>query len=482
MAEVPLVNNQPRYGVIRWIGQLAELKNKLVAGLELEEEQSGCSDGTFKGKRYFECPPGRGFFVLLKYCRKDSRFELDSPMDTPGRSAKNFGSMDCPSIEGIIPPPPSLPEQSTGMMRGIQGHHNSCYLDSTLYSMFAFTTVFDTLLHRERQSSDLEDYDKVQKVLKEEIVNPLRRNGFVRADRVLRLRRLLDKLGSTSGLTDEEKDPEEFLNTLLHQVLKSESLLQLKSHGRCEESNYYQIITEKDEGIKLATVQTLIEQSFMAADLKLAEVPSCLILQMPRFGNKYKMYDIIFPNTTLDITDILDNVPRPCVLCGEQASTFECKECYEEKIFSIGITSFCRDCCKKVHSHPRRTSHKLTPIIVPREYSQYARRDGPLERYTMELFAVVCIQTSHYVAFVKCGQGPDAPWCFFDSMADRKGESNGYNIPAVRACPEASRWLLAKPDEIIGANRRGELPGNMKRLFGDAYMCMYQNFDTAMYK
>ena len=40
----------------------------------------------------------------------------------------------------------------------------------------------------------------------------------------------------------------------------------------------------------------------------------------------------------------------------------------------------------------------------------------------MELFAVVCIETSHYVSFVKCGPGPDAPWCFFDSMADRRGQ------------------------------------------------------------
>lgn len=40
----------------------------------------------------------------------------------------------------------------------------------------------------------------------------------------------------------------------------------------------------------------------------------------------------------------------------------------------------------------------------------------------MELFAVVCIETSHYVAFVKCGSGLDAPWCFFDSMADRRGK------------------------------------------------------------
>lgn len=43
-------------------------------------------------------------------------------------------------------------------------------------------------------------------------------------------------------------------------------------------------------------------------------------------------------------------------------------------------------------------------------------------RLFMELFAVICIETSHYVAFVKCGVGHEAPWCFFDSMADRKGE------------------------------------------------------------
>lgn len=45
-------------------------------------------------------------------------------------------------------------------------------------------------------------------------------------------------------------------------------------------------------------------------------------------------------------------------------------------------------------------------------------------RLYMELFAVVCIETSHYVSFVKSGPGQDAPWCFFDSMADRKGLTN----------------------------------------------------------
>lgn len=45
----------------------------------------------------------------------------------------------------------------------------------------------------------------------------------------------------------------------------------------------------------------------------------------------------------------------------------------------------------------------------------------PVPRLYMELFAVVCIETSHYVTFVKAGSGHNVPWCFFDSMADRKG-------------------------------------------------------------
>lgn len=58
-------------------------------------------------------------------------------------------------------------------------------------------------------------------------------------------------------------------------------------------------------------------------------------------------------------------------------------------------------------------------------FTKECRSDGDANaeaiREKMELFAVVCIETSHYVAFVKCGPGPRAPWVFFDSMADRKG-------------------------------------------------------------
>ncbi len=57
----------------------------------------------------------------------------------------------------------------------------------------------------------------------------------------------------------------------------------------------------------------------------------------------------------------------------------------------------------------------------------------------MELFAVVCIQTSHYVSFVKCGTGDGAQWVFFDSMADRMGKTVGlerYSDSGVKGEPQ----------------------------------------------
>ena len=33
--EIPMVEGPPKYGIIRWIGNLPQVKDKLVAGLEL---------------------------------------------------------------------------------------------------------------------------------------------------------------------------------------------------------------------------------------------------------------------------------------------------------------------------------------------------------------------------------------------------------------------------------------------------------------
>ncbi len=77
-------------------------------------------------------------------------------------------------LPGIYLPVEKIEDVPIGQMRGIQGHRNSCYLDSTLFAMFAFSVVFDVTLHRERRADDIRDYDEVQRVLKETIVNPLR--------------------------------------------------------------------------------------------------------------------------------------------------------------------------------------------------------------------------------------------------------------------------------------------------------------------
>ena len=96
--------------------------------------------------------------------------------------------------------------------------------------MFTFTSVFDSLLFRPREAEDCDQYEEVQRVLREEIVNPLRKKLFVRADRVLKLRHLLDKLSSVKGLMNEEKDPEEFLNSLVAQILRAEPFLKVHNN------------------------------------------------------------------------------------------------------------------------------------------------------------------------------------------------------------------------------------------------------------
>lgn len=69
----------------------------------------------------------------------------------------------------------------------------------------------------------------------------------------------------------------------------------------------------------------------------------------------------------------------------------------------------------------------------PSSYHAVVSSSRTIPRVTMDLFAVICIETSHFVSFVKCGTERQAPWVFFDSMADRVENPNGtgHNIPQV---------------------------------------------------
>lgn len=479
LVEVP-IKGEAHYGVIRWIGVVpGDKHSRRVAGIEMEEEHSGLGDGFFNGRRYFQCKPKRSLFMSLSQCKHDSRFH-GSPFKQAARRSEDFGYMDSPVIPGIIPPISREGDISSicGKYRGIQGHHNSCYLDATLFSMFTFTCVFDSLLYRPATVNDKTGYSQVQKVLREEIVNPLRTQLYVRADRVMKLRTLMEQLSSVSGLTTEEKDPEEFLTSLVAQILRAEPFLKLSSG---QEAYHYQLFVEKDEALTFPTVQQLFEQSFLSSDLKLKEVPSCLIIQMPRFGKSFKMYPRILPSQLLDVTDVIEDSPRQCTVCGNLAE-FECKQCFQQCDVGLQSISFCRICLETAHTHEKRRNHSWKPLSVPLEFS-IIKEHCMIPRLYMQLFAVVCIETSHYVTFVKCGMGADAPWCFFDSMADRKGEQNGYNIPEMVACPDLPYWLSDKGALTLQQIKdERQLPEHAKRLLCDAYMCMYQSTEVMMYR
>lgn len=113
-------------------------------------------------------------------------------------------------------------------------------------------------------------------------------------------------------------------------------------------------------------------------------------------------------------------------MCGCKVALYECRECKKEKVLHVReclvTVSYCKGCMTTMHMHYDRQHHKPRPVLLQRVYSHDSSEKKKPDTQKMELFAVVCIETSHYVAFVKCGVKLDSPWCFFDSMADRKGE------------------------------------------------------------
>ncbi|XP_077391281.1 ubiquitin carboxyl-terminal hydrolase CYLD isoform X2 [Festucalex cinctus] len=461
------------YGIIRWIGTLPG-RQQIMAGLELEEDM-GVSDGTFKNVSFFRCPPRRALFVKYSCCRPDARFLNDGDKDVAPKH-KDAERESHHKMDPVAPISADQVEQILlGRMKGIQGHCNSCYMDAALFSLFSCSSVLDSMLFKSTQPQDA----PIQRTLLNDVVNPLRSEGFVEGQHIMKLRQQLEKHGYCHTFTTEEKDPEEFLTIIMHHILALDPLLKLSAGGKVQDSYCYQIFLEPKHSLVLPTVQQLLEHSFHSAGLKLAEVPSCLILQMPRFGKKFKMFDKIIPSMELDVTHLLSEGPQQCILCGNLAQE-ECMDCFEEPVFSqTGCKVFCKTCSLQVHSHPQRRNHQTAALDVPKGYMT---RGVPrtLTRDVMQLFAVLCIETSHYVSFVK--YGPDSRhWIFFDSMADRQGGTDGFNIPEVRACPEVGMYLDMSPSELANQNPR-DMKGVAKRLFCDAYMYLYQSSSMCLYR
>ncbi|TRY91954.1 hypothetical protein DNTS_035454 [Danionella cerebrum] len=461
-----------KLGIIRWIGILPGF-SETSAGLEVVEG-TGVSDGCYKGKKYFDCRPQSGLFVKLSACRTDDRGS--GAYEEDYNAHNNYGSSG--DVENV---PPIRAEDVTkrliGTKKGIQGHYNSCYMDSALFSVFSCSSVLDSLLFKSIQQAE----KTVQNILLKNIVNPLRKEGFVSSRSVMDLRKQLQQREHCPTYTTDEKDPEEFLSFIMEKILSLDPLLNLcQSENRhiVQSCYYYQIFMDCNHHLVLPTVQQLLEHSFYSNSLKLAEVPSCLILTMPRSGKSFKMFPKIIPSMELDITGLLAEGPQQCMLCGQLANE-ECSDCFRDSVFSnTGFKYFCSKCSTQVHSHHQRRHHKTSHLDVPYDFLYLDTHKPPREK--LELFAVLCIETSHYVSFVKYGP-QDTDWIFFDSMADRVGENNGYNIPEVRACPEVSQYLDMPLAQLANQVPR-EMKGVAKRLFCDGYMYLYQSKSMSLYR
>ncbi|KAL7985685.1 hypothetical protein Chor_010624 [Crotalus horridus] len=420
-------------GTIRWIGCLPNAQQRM-AGIELDEENNSLSNGEWQGVRYFTCPPHRALFVRLESCQPDSRFQGNKCLF---QEPSEFSEADSPSVLSNSPPlrDDVAVNVLKGRMRGIQGHCNSCYMDAALFSLFSCTSVLDSMLYKPPLPAD----GRIQEILRDKIVNPLRQKGFVAAKSVMDLRYQLTEKGESSSFATSEKDPEEFLNLIMHRILGLEPLLKLQSGKLKEQECYcYQIFMDKQENLVVPNVQQLVEHSFLTSDLKLVEIPSCFILQMPRFGKEYKMFNKIIPSLELDITDLLLDSPRECFVCGDIA-TQECSACFKDKMFAgTGLKQFCDSCCSQVCA--------------------------------VLLFSLL--------------------FCFLRSAAEdlgravltfRAGDENGYNIPTVTLCPEVAKYL-EMPVSSLAMEQPRDMEGVAKRLFCDAYMYMYQSKKMALYK
>ena len=79
------------------------------------------------------------------------------------------------TVQGNLPP---LDHPILGVNKGIEGDSNSCYMDTTVFCMFAYSNVFDSLLNMKLEKTS--PVKKLQKLLKENIVHVLRsETGFV---------------------------------------------------------------------------------------------------------------------------------------------------------------------------------------------------------------------------------------------------------------------------------------------------------------
>lgn len=185
----------------------------------------------------------------------------------------------------------------------------------------------------------------------------------------------------------------------------------------------------------------------------------------------------------------------------------------------------CAECFYHTHQHAKDTSfrdHAFEPLEYNRGVKNttsnahaHGRRAPSLaggaagaaalpllvlpQRRHLRLVSILCIDSSHYVAFsatncstAACADGApiglcapptcagDRVWLMHDSMADRCGGEgvNGYCLPEVKPCPRMTHYLDSDGEQelralLVADEWREQVPADVRRALADAYICVY---------
>jgi hypothetical protein len=188
-------------------------------------------------------------------------------------------------------------------------------------------------------------------------------------------------------------------------------------------------------------VASIFHNSLSEIPAKLATIPPFLILVAPRHTRSQRSYSYIIPDRqiTLD-NNILQLVCLKCKKTNhdpEKSRDFYfCNECYskDSSSFTISTTDatiacYCDSCLNQLHQNQTAEVHNHNLKRITND------------KHKFNLFAVLCIEKCHYVAFVKCQDRSQQQheWLFFDSMSDR--EYDEKNVALVDRVRDFDRWI-----------------------------------------
>ena len=141
--------------------------------------------------QYFKCRYGHAYYCPLSQVRPDQRFaESAPPLGISSTGNRKFSlcliqliSYTVDTLAALQEPLEEQVDQQVpdlylyvGDQRGIQGHQNSCYLDSTLFGLFALSDIFDEMFLEVTTNPTIDQNRRiVSEMLWKGIVNPLRK-------------------------------------------------------------------------------------------------------------------------------------------------------------------------------------------------------------------------------------------------------------------------------------------------------------------